>query len=269
MHAVYRIISTGCQLLCQSRQPWTNDKDRNAHPIEQHHAKLLQLPAEIRLLIYDILFPPFDLGDIHSPTVSLTPLLICKLIYLETFSLAFSRACFVLKVHHPTGPHWNPKILVLPSHKLVLVQNITVKWDSPVVRAQHLDIFFQELARQSLRLKHLSFVVTHKYACAPFASKSALALHSVHAYAKYFMEALPLLDNVDKIVIPNPGLVNKYLFRALFDSDAAEDHRDGIITNNLVATNDRMKWSRDRKCKAVVQGNDLNTWRLEITHPDG
>jgi hypothetical protein len=62
----------------------------------QPASRLLSLPAEIRLIIYDYVFaPPFD----HSSAKFLAPLATCRLINREALKLAFERCQFRISTH--------------------------------------------------------------------------------------------------------------------------------------------------------------------------
>lgn len=149
---------------------------------------LINIPPELRLIIYDFLFD-YDLeNDVENrqsmpPAWFLEPLLTCRLIHEEAYAQAFQRCNFdicvgmtpVLARLRPgslnhlarrppdvgLGSHfWEPRISLLRPEKIERVKRIVVHWDVALVKSgfvENLREFFHGVAQGPLRLSRLVF----------------------------------------------------------------------------------------------------------------
>jgi hypothetical protein len=243
-------------------------KHRRRPRIEIDTPYLLNIPPEIRLVIYDFLFDEGDDDDddeTRSPAEYLEPLLTCRLIHDEAYPKAFARANFFLVVKHASSPFWTPQILTLPARKLRYVRKIIIHWDTAVLDVDTLRRFFNELAYGPLNLSRLTFTVRNPHCLAPFRFQFALFFPGNRDFAKFATEELPLMDNVQKVVFTSPSIEKKRYFQYFFDPKKpgiTADETAGGATLRLVK-----KKLGDWDYNVIRCGEDVRTWRLELTHP--
>ncbi|ORY13364.1 hypothetical protein BCR34DRAFT_267196 [Clohesyomyces aquaticus] len=250
---------------------WKRWKPRT--PISIDEPYLLNVPPEIRLVLYDFLFIHDDEETVSS---FLTPLLTCRLIYEEALPLAFTRANFILPLrrfhdyHRPweDGPFLSPPILKLPAPKLDLVRSLTFHWDLPSIEPRSLRRLFSELSLSPLRLKQLTFVITHPSCLSSFQSKYAFLMHRAYQFASYVMEELPLMENVDKTIFLSPGMDNKRNFQYLFFPDKPIFGTESYFLGQYRAILRPKKLGGWKYTVVQEEKRDVATWRLELTHPD-
>ncbi|KAF2241177.1 hypothetical protein BU26DRAFT_182490 [Trematosphaeria pertusa] len=238
-------------------------KHRRKSRIDVAEPYLLNIPAEIRLLVYDFLFDEQD--ETQSASTFLLPLLACRLIHHEACQRAFTRANFSLKIRNASSPYWSPAILKVPYRKLSCVRNITILWDSNMLETKDLRRFFYELECGPLNLDRLTFKITSPFSRAPFRAKYAPLFPAAQNFSKYVMEELRLLPNVDKVVVPNPSIEIKRNFQYLFDPEKPNLRFGGTPGNPTIEAVEKTLgvW----KYTVVREGKDVRYWRLELTHP--
>lgn len=232
--------------------------------VEVEHSYLLNLPAELRLMIYDFVFDEPD--EEQSPSQFLLPLLTCRLIYQEAYPRAFRRANFVLRVPISKAPFWTPQTLTLPACKLQHVRRIHVLWDSSLLEIPDLRRFFYELEHGPLHLSELVFIVRNPHSLAPFRFKYATLFPGVRDFGKYVMEELPVMDNVKRVVFPSPAIEAKRTFQHLFDPRKPRITVDDAFGVPSVSTVNKKLggW----KYTVVRDGRDVKDWRLELMYPE-
>lgn len=181
-------------------------------PLAQQ-SRLLNIPTELRLIIYDYVFDTGDDdfaiekddGGFDSPAKFLALLLTCKLIHNEASALAFQRANFLLPIKALHGPFLSPKILTLPEWKLANVRRLTVIWEvcwdvRPRKHPGHL--FFSELANAPLNLACLTFSPRQNIT---YSSKK----HRDLTFLRFFSSICVLIhsikpfSNVQRVVMPS------------------------------------------------------------------
>ncbi|KAF2469899.1 uncharacterized protein BDR25DRAFT_304291 [Lindgomyces ingoldianus] len=242
-------------------------------PISINEPYLLNIPPEIRLVLYDFLF----IQERHERACNfLVPLLTCRLIYEEANPLAFTRTNFILPLRrsfaappefYKDGPFLSPPILKLSASKLDLVRNITLLWNFPSLELRSLSRLFSELALSPVHLKQLTFIITDPKCLSPFQYKYSPLFPEIRDFAKYVMEDLPFMQNVEKIVFISPGIDNKKNFQHLFDPEKPAI-RVGSDDQGHFVVDVQSKRLGGWKYAVVRAGKEVTKWRLELTHPD-
>ncbi|KAF1993722.1 hypothetical protein P154DRAFT_582496 [Amniculicola lignicola CBS 123094] len=235
-------------------------KHHQRSPISVDAPYLLNIPAEIRLVIYDFIFD----DPTSVPTSEfLRPLLTSRLIYREAHQRGFTRANFNLLIKHRSGPYLSPRILRLPAPILRLVRNITILWDSITLDVKYFRRFFVELAYGPLNLDRLTFIFKCKFAQSMFRTSRAPLYPDVRSFSKFLLGELAVMENVRKIVFPSPGIQSKRNFQLLFDpKKPCLRDRESMESETVPKKLGDWQYSLFREDK------DVKNWVLELTHPD-
>ncbi|KAF2795355.1 hypothetical protein K505DRAFT_360241 [Melanomma pulvis-pyrius CBS 109.77] len=239
-------------------------KNRRRPRINIDEPYLLNIPPEIRLIIYEIVFEEPEESQLASKC--LEPLLTCRQIYQEAHQRAFVRTNFYYRITSMHPPYWSPTILRLSASKLRCVRKITILWEGTQLEVVVLRRFFFALACGPLKLEHLAFVITNQYTLERFLFKYGPLYPHIQEFGQYVTEELPLMDNVDKIVFPSPAIDVKKTFQYLFAPDKPRIQFGTIpgFPNPQRVPKKMGSW----KYTVVRESKDVKTWRLELTHPE-
>ncbi|KAF2120228.1 hypothetical protein BDV96DRAFT_642074 [Lophiotrema nucula] len=239
---------------------WKRYRPQRPKTIDIDEPYLLNIPAEIRLIIYDFVFG--DDSDERPARERLEPLLICRQIHDEAFPTAFARTKFVLTEEERLAlPFWSPRILRLPAPKLNRLRNLELAVARPPASLKVFAQLFHELEHGPLCLSALTlrFLATD---ASMFHHRLAPVLPETAGLCRYILEELPLLDNVKKIVIPNPGVKIKRSFQLLFAPNKPRLQLGNDRTVRTVAKK-LGRWEYN----IIMEDKDVKTWRLELVHP--
>ncbi|KAF2259329.1 hypothetical protein CC78DRAFT_537176 [Lojkania enalia] len=234
---------------------------RRPKTIEIDMPYLLNVPAEIRLLIYEFVF---NEPDQQSASSFLRPLLTCQQIYHEAYRYAFLRSRFVLPVDSPAGPFLSPHILRLPSSKLSYLRYLEITWSCTFCNIHEISRLFVELSRGPLRLDQFTFSIRLPACKNPFCSKLAPVYRETREFGRYVMEELPLMDNVQKIVIPSPGISIKKSYQMLFAPNKPCLKLGGSADAPTIRLS--AKKLGNWRYTVIRDGTDVRRWKLELTH---
>jgi hypothetical protein len=249
---------------------WKNRSNRYRIKPSRPQPYLLNIPPEIRLIIYEFLFQTPE--TTHDTTISQTPstaqflepLLTCRLMYEEAHAYAFQHANFYFSQSLCDGPYLNPRLLQLPAHKVKHVRRLWILWRTPHLSPTVLRRLFSEIQHAPLHLSQLTFLVLDLRTLEAFRFKYALFFPLVREFGAYITGELPLLQNVQRIVLPSPGVVHKRTWQHLFDPEkpalAVMDTAHGPTVEATRKPLGRWKYE-------VRRAEEVGEWRLELSQP--
>jgi hypothetical protein len=243
-------------------------------PILRPRSYLLNIPAELRVQIYEYVFETSDddyaleddNGEFESPAKFLAPLLTCKLIHNEAYPLAFQHANFLIPVQCIWVSYISPRILALPDSKLVHVRRITIIWDvSWTCRPyEHPALkLFSELAEAPLNLTCLTLTARRRCAYAKPGREAGDIVYFKSAVQRLIRNVQPL-TNVERVVVMavDGSVIEVKEDPILHDKDF------GILLFSQLTTLDRSRLSewmyRDFRMDDALQ-DGRSMWALEMT----
>ncbi|KAF2728605.1 hypothetical protein EJ04DRAFT_91704 [Polyplosphaeria fusca] len=241
---------------------WKRFQPRRPKTIDIDVPYLLNIPPEVRLLVYDFVF---DDADDRVPLDFLQPLLTCKQVHDEAFPLAFSRSRFLFPVRTIEPPFFSPRILKLPAAKLSRVRHIEIAWHCHIHDPNTFDAFFFQLAHGPLCLDELTFTIKLRQCLNVFRLKWAAVHPQPRDFAKYITQNLLLMDNVQKVVFPNPGIEIKRNYQLLFAPNKPCLRLGG--TEDAPTVEMAPKQLGGWHYSVVREGKNMKSWRLELTQP--